>query len=119
MMGRGKVKQKLMFRPHPLTNHPGNKKIKNDKRALKPILYDMGHLTIARWLFQKAMKFKRPMPTIPPPKKFEKYVFIQNNFLAKSITLSSCYCQAHLQLQLQLQDDIASPIWTSSDFDPN
>ena len=36
------------------------KKMKNDLHALKQILYDMGHLTVAvaRWLFKKTWKFK-------------------------------------------------------------
>ena len=46
-------------------NHPPlmeKIKMKNDLHALKHILYDMmGHLTVARWLFQKAWKCKPPI----------------------------------------------------------
>ena len=30
----------------------------NDLYALKQILYDMGHLTVARWLFQRAVLYR-------------------------------------------------------------
>ena len=36
-------------------------KIRIDLNAMKIILYDMGHLTVARSLFQKAWEFKPPV----------------------------------------------------------
>ena len=29
--------------------------------AMKQILFDMGHLTVGRWLFQRALKFQFPI----------------------------------------------------------
>ena len=36
------------------------KKTKNDLRAMKQILYDMGFLTLVRWLLSRAFKFEPP-----------------------------------------------------------
>ena len=36
------------------------KKMKNDLRVMKQILYDMGPLTLVRWLLQRALKFEPP-----------------------------------------------------------
>ena len=53
------------------------KKAKNDLRAMKRNLYDMGHLTLVRWLLQRAFKFEPPfrpgsklkrVPPTPHPK---------------------------------------------------
>ena len=53
----------LISGPHPPTpdNGKNKKEKKNDLHALKQILYDMGPLTVARWLFQKVWKFKPPI----------------------------------------------------------
>ena len=29
----------------------------NDLRAMKQMMYDMGHLTVAKWLLKRAFKF--------------------------------------------------------------
>ena len=48
--------------PHQPTLPNGkNEKMKNDLRVLKQILYNMGHMIVARWIFQKAWKFKPPL----------------------------------------------------------
>ena len=35
--------------------------IKNDLHAMKRILYDTGHLRVARWLLQRGLKFQSPI----------------------------------------------------------
>ena len=53
------------------------KKTKNDLRAMKQILYDMGLLALVRWLFQRAFKFEPPfrpgseLKRAPPPKNWK------------------------------------------------
>ena len=43
-------------------NHaPNGTNYKNYPHAMKRILYDMGHLIVARRLFQKAWKFMPPI----------------------------------------------------------
>ena len=50
------------------------KKLINDLRAIKQILYDMGPLTFVRWLLQRGVKFEPPfgpaskLKRVPPPK---------------------------------------------------
>ena len=50
------------------------KKTKNDLLAMKQILYDMGPLTLVRWLLQRALKFEPPfrprskLKRVPPNK---------------------------------------------------
>ena len=62
-----------------------HKKTKNDLRVMKRILYDMGPLTLVRWLLQRALKFGPPfgprskLKRVPPPKNFK------NNIVSKVI----------------------------------
>ena len=44
---------------------------------MKQILYDTGHLAVARWLFQKEWKFKPPIWQADPPN------FYLNKFVLK------------------------------------
>ena len=45
---------------------------------MKRILYDMGHLTLVRWLLQRAFKFEPPLrpgsklKRVPPTQKLKK-----------------------------------------------
>ena len=60
--------------------------MKNDLHAMKQILYDTGHLTGARWLLQRALKFKDshdPSRGGPPLTKFslKNYMYIMNRNL--------------------------------------
>ena len=70
-MKRSKIKDKLIreglkknngiLHQGPDPNHPPpftEKEKKNDLHAMKRILYDTGNLRIARWLFQRALKFE-------------------------------------------------------------
>ena len=49
---------------------------KNDLRFIKRILYDMGPLTLVRWLLQRDLKFEPPsgsrskLKRVPPPMFF-------------------------------------------------
>ena len=62
LMGRVKKRRKkIAFSNPPLLMEKIKKKNKNDLHALKQIPYNIGHLTIARWLFQKAWKLKPPI----------------------------------------------------------
>ena len=55
-----------------------NKKTKNDLRAMKRILYNMGLMTLVRWLLQRAFKFEPPLgprfelKRVPPNQKLKK-----------------------------------------------
>ena len=56
----------------------GENPSKNDLRSMKQILYDMGLLTLVRWLLQRAFKFEPPfgprskLKRVPPHPKIEK-----------------------------------------------
>ena len=56
----------------------GEKKTKNDLRAMKRILYDMDLLALVRWLLQSAFKFEPPfgpgseLKRVPPTQKLKK-----------------------------------------------
>ena len=53
-------------------------KTKNDLRVMKRILYDMGPLTLVRWLLQRGLKFEPPfgprsrLKRVPPTQKSKK-----------------------------------------------
>ena len=82
-MGNGRVPKKIVeFSTKRLTPPPfsgkKNKKAKNDLRVMKRILYDMGPLTLVRWLLQRGLKFEPPFgprskpKRVPPTQKLKK-----------------------------------------------
>ena len=52
--------------------------MKNDLSVMKLILYDMGLLTLVRWLLQRAFRFEPPfgpgseLKNVPPTQKLKK-----------------------------------------------
>ena len=68
-----------------------------DLRIMKQILYDMGLLTLVRWLLQRAFKFEplfRPgseLKRVPTIQKLKKINVSLNEYYAKSIVLSPCF----------------------------
>ena len=66
--------EKMAALPPPVSGKK-NEKTKNDLRAMKQILYDMGLLAHVRCLLDKAFKFEPPfgpgseLKRVPPPPK--------------------------------------------------
>ena len=73
---KGRVKKIVEFSTKRLTPTPIVDK--NDLSAMKQVLYDMGLLTLVRWLLQRAFKFEphfgrgSELERVPPPKNGTK-----------------------------------------------
>ena len=72
-LGKG-LKKRGIFHEAPYPPPRVSGKEKKYLCTMKPILYDMGLLTLVRWLLQRAFKFEPPfgsgseLKRVPPPK---------------------------------------------------
>ena len=77
------------FAPPPVSGKKIKKQNKKDLRVMKGILYDMGPLTLVRWLLQRALKFGPPfgprskLRRVPPHPEIEKNKCVLNWLLGK------------------------------------
>ena len=84
------------------------KKTKNYLRAMKRILYDMGVLTLVRWLLQRIFKFEPPfgpgskLKRVPPHQKIEKNNCVLKELLCKFQCLKPMFSLLFLFLSEKL-----------------